>query len=239
MSLTVCASSTDSDLTTTGMLKNLLGTTSTGQDAFLSLLIRSASKWAENYIGVPLSLQSYSESVPGYNRLQLMLDRTPVRAIDRVMDATDTGASQILSSDFTVDSPDAGILTRTQGWNWTPLVEGHSFDAAVPLTLTPLPGQELKPFLVDYRAGFTYGGITTGSPHWSTEKGTTSTGRTLPEDLELAVLFKAQEFYEGGQVPASESLGDLSVNYRSLGTDSEGQQITRATEILDRYRRYA
>jgi hypothetical protein len=38
------------------------------------LLIRSASKWAENYIGVPLSLQSYSESLPGYNRVQLMLD---------------------------------------------------------------------------------------------------------------------------------------------------------------------
>jgi hypothetical protein len=240
MSLTVCASSTDVDLSTTGMLKQLLGTSSTGQDVLLSALIRSASRYVENYIGTPLTLQSYSESVAGFGRLQLMLDRTPVRAIDRILDATDSGqASQIYTSEYAVDSADAGVITRQQGWDWTPLLEGRCFDASVPLSLTPLAGQELKPFLVDYRAGYTYNGVTTSSPNWSTEKGTTSTGRTLPEDLELAVLFRAQELYEGGQGVASESLGDLSVNYRSLGTDAEGQQITRVTEILDRYRRFA
>jgi hypothetical protein len=82
------------------------------------------------------------------------------------MDATDTGeASQVLSSDFTVEDAGCGHPdAERRAWNVDAAQSmGHSFDAAIPLTLTPLPGQELKPWLVDYRAGFTYGGITTGS----------------------------------------------------------------------------
>lgn len=240
MSLSVCASSTDLDLTTTGQLKKLLNTTSTAQDAFLSTLIRSASKWTENYIGYPLTAQSYSESVAGFSRLQLMLKRTPLRAVDRILDATDSGtASQIFTSEYAVDDEDASVLTRPVGWDWNPVFAGHLFDSATPLQLTPMSGQELKTYLVDYRAGYTYGGMSTSSNNYSTEKGSTSTGRTLPDDIELAVLFRAQAFYVGGDETASESLDGISVNYRSLGTDQNGHLITRAQDLLAPYQRFA
>lgn len=239
--LTVCASSTDTDLTTTGFVKDLLGIVGTSQDQVLGALIKAASRWAENYVGRPLALQSYSETVPGYGRLQLMLKRYPVRSVDRVMEATDSGATELQSSEYTLEDADAGIITRPEGWNWTPLMEGHAFDAAVPLTLTPMSGQEERPFLVDYHAGYTYDGIDTGSPHWSTggKNGSTSTGRTLPEDIELAVAYKVQGLLEGGEEVASESLGDISVNYRSLGNDSDGTLLTRSKELLNPYRGYA
>lgn len=239
MSITVCASSTDLDLTTTGMLKNLLGTTSTANDAYLSTLIRTASKWAETQVGYPLTAQSYSETVAGFSRLQLLVNRTPLRAIDRILDATDSGtANEIRTSEFVVEDRDAGILTRPQGWDWNPLMAGHLFDSALPLSLTPMPGQEMKTYVVDYRAGFTYRGLETSSVNWSTQKGTTSTGRTLPEDIELAVMFRAQAFFVGGDEAASESLDDLSVNYRSLGTDANGRLLTRAADLLEPYKRF-
>lgn len=239
MSLTVCYASTDYDLTTTSNLKSLLGTTSTAQNAYLATLIRSASKWAEAYIGRPLTAQSYSETLAGKGRRQLQLGRQTVRAVDRVFDATDTGtASQILTSDFLLEDADAGVIARDEGFAWTPTFMGRQLDVAVPLTFTPLSGQDQKTWLIDYRAGWVYGGMDTGSQNWSTEKGTTSTGRTLPEDIELAVMFRAQAFYQGGDDPASESLGDISVNYRSLGNDKDGGLITRAKDLLAPYQSF-
>lgn len=242
MSLSICVGSTDQDLTTTSALKLVLGTTSTATDAYLSTLIRSASKWAENYIGVPLTAQSYSETIAGFGRLQLMANRTPLRAVDRVLDATDSGnANQIYTSQFQLADADAGLLTREEGWQWNPRFAAHGFDAALPLSLVPMSGQEVKTFLVDYRAGFVYGGMTTDSANWSTEKGTTSTGRTLPEDIELAVVWRAQVMYQNrgqGEV-TSESLDDLSVNYRSLGTDAaSGDAMTGSKDLLAPYRRF-
>lgn len=239
--LSVCSSSTDEDLTTTGALRALVfgaTTTSTAQDAQLALHIRRASRWAATYVGQPLTVQSYQETLSGFGGRKLRLERTPLRAVARLLDGTDScGSTLILSSDFRVDNADAGFLSRDQGFIWQPLLEAASFDAAVPLSMTPRSGEETKPWTVDYVAGYTYDGVSTSSPNWSTEKGTTSTGRTLPEDIELAVLDKAQAFFEGADEVESEKLDDLEVNYRSLGDDGDGRLLTRATLLLEPYRR--
>lgn len=237
MSLSVCASSTNTDLTTLANVKAMLNITGPAQDPFLQRLLHSASRWAENYIGRGmLTVQSYAETKAGYGRRQMMLRHTPLRAIDRILDGTDSGsATEILSSEFMAEDRAAGILERPQGWGWTPTFMGRQFDSAFPLEFTPLSGQEEKPWLVGYRAGWTLGGISTDSPNWSTQKGSTSTGRTLPEDVELAVLFRTQAFYTGGDEAQSESLDDLSVNYRTLGTDKDGMLITRAKDLLMSY----
>src|SRR5437660_1768210 len=115
--------STNPDLTSTGMLKGLVigaTATSTAQDGQLSNLIRQASRFAETYVGYPMSVQTYRETVPAFGRRNLMLSRTPVVAVLAVYDATDTGtATQVNTSEFRVEDAEAGLLSRDQGWAWS------------------------------------------------------------------------------------------------------------------------
>lgn len=238
-----CVASTDRDLTTTAKLKALvLGATATStvQDGYFSDLIRRASDWAESYVGYPLTVQTYQEMVAGFGSRRLMLERTPLRAVDRVFDATDTGtATQVLTSEFRVEHRDAGFLSRDRGWAWT--ANGNTLwhsESAFPLGLDPAAGEEYKPWLVDYRAGWTYAGVDTGSANWSTEAGTTSTGRTLPDDVEQAVLLKASALHEDSEEVVMEQLGDVRVQYQSAGVDRAGNPVLSAWEkLLAPYRR--
>lgn len=246
MSLDVTVGSTETSLTTTSALRiTVLGATatSTALDAQFSALIAASGKWAENYIGYKMpGVQTYRECLPAYGRQTLMVSRTPVRAVLAVYDATDTGDAVALdSTEFRVEDADAGLITRNQGFGWTATLQppgsGGPFLSSIPLEAPPIPGQEYRPWMVDYVAGWTYGGLTTASPNWSTQKGTTSTGRTFPEDIEQGILFKAQAIFNGADEAQSEKLGDLEVNYRSLGTDSDGRLITKSEVLLQPYRR--
>lgn len=244
MSLDVLVKSTDVDLTTTSALKAIvLGATatSTAQDAFMSAVIRRASRWAETYLGYHPTLQSYEEAVASYGSRRLMLSRSPIVAVTGVFDATDTGsAAEVLSTEYRVQDREAGFLSRDQGFAWTATLQQRSgyggwsgaAGPAFPLQPEPVPGDEYEPWLVRYRAGWTYGGIDTGSSNWSTAHGTTSTGRTLPEDIEAGVLLRAQYMFEDFDSDgiAAEQLGDLSVTYRSgrnLGSVSQDEPYER------------
>ena len=244
MALDIITASTDRDLTSTSDLKALvLGATatSTSADAYMSNLIRRGSRWAGSFIGQDeLTVQTYRETVPGYGSRRLMLSRTPLRAIKAVYDATDTGtADQLETTDFIVEDREAGLLAIDEGFPWTAPLQWRGAAAlygdAIPLDPSPLSGQEYRPYLVDYVAGWTYGGIDTGSSNWSTIAGTTSTGRTLPEDIEAGVLQRSQAFYQNRDGIAEESLGDVSVKYnaRSGGVDSPYSW----EELLEPYRR--
>ena len=219
--LTVCASSTDPYLASTGAVKDELRTTSTADDARLSDLILRASAWAEQYVGYPLGLGSYQESLPSYGGLRLSLERTPVRKVFRLFDATDTGsASEFTSTEYRLEDPEAGFISRDEGFRWT---------GGVTYALEPAyaPGSELAPWLCDYAAGYTLAGTT------STDfGGTTSTGRTLPHDIEQAVAIKAAEWFRGDDGVASKRVGDLQVSYKS-----DPGQLGRAERLLAPYRR--
>lgn len=235
MSLTVLTRSTDAVLTTTTYVKTLLGTsTSTGNDAAISAYITAASRWAETYVGYPLTAQTYRESLAGYDRRRLMLSRYPVRAVPIFLNGTDTGESgEILSSEFRVEA-DAGFLNRDEGFEWS-----VPFNAD--LTLTPRPGQEFKPWQADYVAGYTYAGMDTGSDNWSTVHGTTSTGRTLPEDIEHAVALKVISLIQGkdsaGGDVTKEELGDLAVWYSASSGGTERETMRAEELLLESYRR--
>lgn len=244
--LDVVTASTDRSLATVAGLKSLtLGSsaTSTVNDAYFADLIARSSRWAESYLGLPVTLQTYQETVAGFGSRRLVLARTPIVAVDRVFDATDTGtATQILSSEFRVQDRDAGFLSRNQGWPWTATLQAPAYSgwggggAAFPLSPEPVPGDEYEPFLVDYRAGWTLAGVETTSANYSTANGSTSTGRTLPEDIEYGVLLRAQNMFEGlDDSITAESLGDISTNYASAQKD----QLTPYEKILAPYRRFA
>ncbi len=230
--ITTCVASTDRYLTTTAALKLRLGVTGTSDDALYNAQILAASRWAESYLDRPLTLQSYSETLPSYDRRLLTLTRIPVTAVDRVLDTTSTeDAQEVTTTEYRVEDREAGFLSRDLGWEWTaPAMQGG-------LTQTPAVGQEWRPWLVDYRAGYVYGGLTTDSPNWSTANGTTSTGRTLPEDIEEAVLLRAVAFNAGDADVIKERLGDLEVwyNARSAAIDPRQAQPTFEV-ILDQYR---
>lgn len=219
--------STDPQLTTTAMVKQLMGTTSTEDDAEIDTLITAASRWAEGVVGYPLSAQRYVELVPSYGTRRLMLSKPYVRAVVAgPFSATDTGAAtEIQSSEYRLNS-NAGMLDRNAGWAWT--APDYPYPMGLTLTRTPWAGQEAPSWLVDYVAGFTLG-MSTGSQLWSTRSGTTSTGRTLPADIERAVALKAVAMYEGSEGVAEKSVGDLKVRYGSYGSKT---LVTDPAEVL-------
>lgn len=228
MGLQTCVATTDADLTTTSQVKTMLGTTLTSDDAHLSTLIRRASRWAEAYVGYPLSAQSYLETLPSHGTRRLTLARTPVRAVTGLFRGTDSADyTQVDSSDFAVNA-EAGFLERAAGWEWTAPVEGD-------LVLHPLVGQEIPDWRAEYAAGYTYAGIDTGSSLYSTVKGTTSTGRTLPEDIEAAVVAKTIGWYQGDENVVARSVGDLRIQY---GTFGGGEAADPARALLGPYRRF-
>lgn len=214
--LITSVASTDVDLTTTGRVRNILlgaGATSTEQDAAIATAIRFASRWAESFVGYPLSARTVRETLSGFGRRNVMVSYTPIRVIRSVFDSTDTGdATELLSSEFRVEDEDAGFLSRDDGWEWT---VRSDFD----LVARPMAGQEYRPWFVTYTAGYTYGGMTTDSPNWSTG-GTTSTGRTLPEDIEESVAQRAAAIVSGDDDIVAEQLGDLKVQYQTNRVDN-------------------
>lgn len=232
--LDYCTSSTDPYLTTTAAVKAALfgaTATTTAHDARLDALILRASDWANGVVGYELNgVRSLQETVPAYGTPRLMLGVTPVRAIRRFYDSTDTGtATTMLSSEYRLHR-EAGFIERTAGFQWT-----AQYRQDVERNIAP--NTEEEPWLVDYVAGYTYAGVDTGSANWSTAKGTTSTGRTLPHDVEEAVIGKVVAMFEGSEDVSSERVGDLAINYRSGGFDAA--HVDAPSRALLRYRRWA
>ena len=230
--LEIVTESSDRQLTTTSAVKDMLGITSTSDDSLIDALITQASQWAENYIGQgPLTVQSYRETLSGFGGRRMMLSRRPVRALPSLWSATDTGAATtILSSEFKVDHA-AGLVERDAGFAWDAPAVPKPF--AIPLDPAFWPGEEMARWLSDYKAGWTYAGISTGSDNYSTVHGTTSTGRTLPEDIEEAVIHRTASVYGGEAGVEMRKVGDLQIKY---ATGSDGMPFDPAAALLDTYR---
>lgn len=224
--ISVTVASTDAYLTTTEAVKRRLGTTAeTSNDARLNACILAASRWAETLVGYQLSAQTYREAVPSYGSRSLMLARQPLRALTGLWNTTSTADGvQVATSEVQVEHGPA-LVRRPTGFEWS--VPGEQW-----LSPRPLPGQEYPAWLADYVAGYTYGGLTTASANWSTEAGTTSTGRTLPEDIEEAVIAKAVGLYDGSDQVIEEQVGDLRVRYSGA---SGGTKPDLAAQLLEPY----
>lgn len=233
MGLQVVTAAPNPLLTSVASLKaNVLGATatSTAYDTQFETAIRRASDWASRYVGYALPAAAYCETLAGYGMRNLMLARTPVRAVQALYFGTDTGgdAVQVLSTEFILDDT-AGFLARIEGWDW-------SVPVLQEIGLRPVPGQEYEPWLAYYVAGFTLDGVSTADAIWSTEKGTTSTERTLPYDIEQAVLVKAAAFYRGqDDAVLSKKVGDLAITYGQ--SDRTGLRLDPAETLLAPYRR--
>lgn len=221
----VCTSSTEVALASLGDLMVLLG--STASSSGLDTALTAASRWVERHItnsqGGCITRSVVRETLPGYGSQSLMLTRTPVLAVAHLFDATDTGlATEYCSTDFRIEDPEAGLLTRTDdlGFQWTPGVSWNIESYPRPATVT-------RPWLVDYEAGWQLTPSTSTDGRWLAS----STDRTLPEDVERAVLLKAAEFAQGSNRGIEMmQVGPLRVNYGSEALDP-------VIELLAPYRR--
>ena len=206
--ISVCTSSTDAQLASLGDLMTMLGATASSSG--MDLALPQASDWATRYIGFELRRQVYEETVASYGTQNLMLSRTPIRAVQRFFDSTSTGeATEFQSSEYRVSDPDAGFIGRDQGYRWT-AQERWSLGAYV------MPNSELKPWLLVYEAGYQIGETSSTSDKWAT----TSTSNSLPPSIERAVLLRAGEMYQGSSGGKSMKVGPLSVTYSSEGQDT-------------------
>lgn len=227
LSVSVAATSTDGALTSPEYLRRVLGATSTDATTNTRQLdaIAAASQWAVQYVGYPLLAQRYTETLAGYGSQDLMVSRTPIRVLLRMFDSTSTSqATEYCSTNYRIDQ-DAGLINRDSGFRWTAGVNYH-------LGAFVVPNSELHPWYVDYIAGYIYPALSTDSAIFTTcAGGTTSTGQTLPADIERAVALKAKEFFEGLEGVQSKGIGDLSITYTSESLGQRGP----AERLLEPY----
>lgn len=230
MSLTVCTSSTGLDGCAIKTSKALMGITGASDDTLLLTLTTRALEAVEAYLGYPLRLQVYSESVPAYGSRYLMLSRTPVRVVLRAFDSTDTGtATAFCSTDYRIEDAQAGLISRDAGFAWTAPAGTEFVDFR-------RPGQEEQPWLFEYAAGYRVTGAT------STEYGITSTGADLPGDIAQALDETVKGWYLARTQDvnvASVTVGSLSMTFRDQTTVNSGTLPLSATKLLSRYRRFA
>jgi len=225
--LWTCGASTDRQLTTTAAVAlDLYGTTviSTSELQRLDALITRASRWAESVVGYPLAVAIYGETLPAYGGRTLQVSRTPIRGLARLFNATSTDTATDYTTKVRIEDAGAGIISLDLGFPNTEQINQH-------LTPTPPPApmDAERPWYVVYEAGYVFDGRLT------TEGGTTSTGRTLPEDIEGAIISKVTETHQGAAGVQSKSVGDLSITYATYqrGIDSP------AESLLAPYRRFA
>lgn len=238
--LTVCTTSTEQDLATTGdAMLAIFGATTTDVVAttqeinYAGRLVSRASRWAETYVGRPLTLQVYSETLPSAGDNLLVLSRYPVLSVLRLFDSSATSeATELKSSEYRVEDADAGLLGRDAGFRWT--AEQVSAETCFALGLTPtyLPGRDRRPWLAEYVAGYKVTGSTSTAMGLTTADASWTTGPTLPEDIVQAVAAKAAEMQANPTGAASRRVGDLAVEYTSLG-----ERLSGAAALLEPYRR--
>ena len=224
-----CTTSTESQWCAISDLMVLLA--STASSSGLDLAITGATDWVERYIansnGVSLRRNVIRETVAGYGSQFLMLSRTPIRKVVRMFDSTSTcsGAStEYCSTDFRIDDEDAGFvsLTNDAGFDWDAVWQYN-------ISRYPRPSAVQKRWMVTYESGWIRNETSSTCSAWAS----TSTGRTLPFDVERAVLLKAAEF-AGGSATGIKSMtvGPLSVNYGSEQSDEVAVLLTPYRRVV-------
>lgn len=215
-------------LTTLASVKSIAGIASsdTSQDAFLELLINSASLEIAGFCDRTFGRADYTENIAATNRQALLLRQWPIVAVSSL---TNNGLAYTLNTDYRLDDPDKaqGIVWRAQGWEPKYLVGGLTDDAlgkdrTIAITYTAgyyLPGN------VNYVAG-----------------GATS----LPLDVSMVANMMVSDSYfatKNGSYGNLKALSEGGLSY-TWGVDSAqygnlaaGMKDKYAT-ILNRYRRW-
>lgn len=187
----------DNALTTVATLEGVLGISSGSEDDRLNRLINVASDRLEKELGRKLARKQVTEKVAGYGTLTLRVSRTPLLSVSSI--TFDDEA--VSSNDYEIWDAEAGEIRSDCGaWANTARISGV-------LAPTPIAGTQQKLFEVSYTGGYV-------TPQQASDTGDT---RTLPSDIEQAVIQYAVMLYHGESRPgdiAKESIDGASTTYR-------------------------
>lgn len=193
----------------------------TASSSGMDVALTQATAWVERHlsgrIGGFIRRGVYAETVAGYGGQRLMLSVTPIYRIQRMFDDTSTSAAtEYCSTDFRIEDLNAGFveLRSNSGFAWDSIL-GWNVGTLRTISSFPVPNAIQRHWLLVYEAGWSLLGSS------STDRyATTSTGRTLPDEIERAVMLKAAEFWQGdGGGVTSYKVGPLALNYGSADED--------------------
>jgi hypothetical protein len=175
---------------------------------------------------ITAALRQATSLVEGYVGYELLVGRSPLLAIESI-----TYAGELVDPS-SYDFNSAGLIYRELGWPWT---AGLEYD----LMPHVIPKSEARTYTVVYESGFCVNG--------STADGWLTTGESVPEDIQAALVSTTSLLYKGaGRDPSvtSKKIGDLSITYQSGGsafgqggTPSQGLPDT-VKGMIAQYRRF-
>jgi len=216
MALTVTTLAKQTQLTTVKRVESELGITDQKSSKRIDVLIKSATDVIRMYTSREFAEQTYSETVSGYGDTLLELSRTPVASVPFPTVALSGDAI----TDFTIEDPDAGLLFRATGWQWTAQVGFQLSDHVVAYSEDPL-------FTVVYVAGYKMPG---------------QANANLPQDLEKAAIELVKAWEQDRKADPrvkSKKVDDLTITYRDKSTGPLNLLPTNVIALLQPWRRAA
>lgn len=217
-------------LTTVARLVRELKITAPASDsddyAQLEDLIGEVSDAVESYCSRSFAKAERMEAVPAYDTDTIRLTHYPVLTVSEVLFNGAAVSAAEWSTTPAEEDAKAGLLRNLIGvWSWS-----SNFDSSA--APEKHPGHEKRLYTVTYAAGYVL-----------PKDATADSPRTLPRDLERAVLLACvAEYRRQGRDPSisSESLLSASVSYATPSSDKGGGIIPDdAATLLDKYKRWA
>ncbi len=198
MALTVLTPAASFALCELDKVKAELGITSDNDDDVLKELIIDVSAVLEEYCQRVFAEQTYRETLPAYGGTNLVLGVIPVTSIVQIL--RDTTAI----TDFTLTEPEAGIVWRQSGWDWSTQLVGNT------LVAHPFPGSEKYIYQADYVAGY---------------KLPSAVVPTLPRGIERAAIITVKEWFHNAAV-------NTSIKSFKSGGGMDGTWIEQSFEAI-------
>lgn len=211
--ITVLTKAANTNLVQIQTVKDQLGITDTSKDTLLEELIAEASAAVADYCNRTFWLETYNETVAGFNRNHMMLSKVPVWEI---LQATYNGAALPQGVAFSIEDAEAGDVYSPVPWYWTA-------EIGIDIGQKVIPDSEIPRF------GFTYVG------GWNLP-GDADQTHPLPRTIEFATLDVVREWYYGRHREErlyQRKVGDLMLSYQPRTTDT-GLTV-RAELLLQRY----
>lgn len=188
--------------------KAAVGTTTTADDDTMQSALNRATALIEGYVGYPLRRSVYQETLSGYGSLELQVSRTPLFAVESIMQGTET----VDPDSYDIANHGAGLIYRELGWPWTAGVEWD-------LMPHPVHKSEKRSYVAVYEAGYCVNG--------STESGWLTTGESVPADIEAALVHATTFLHKSAGrdlTVTSKRIGDLSITYQD-GSQSGSSSV--------------
>ncbi len=184
--------------------------------AKIDFLIKAVGDAARSYTGREFSKQTYQETLPAYGTPYLRVSERPIISVTAIT----RDGTPVDSTSYKVENPEAGLIYAEGNFTWFVASErtlGGVF---------PLSGYEAPKYQVTYVAGWLLPG---------------ETGRTLPHDIEFAVLEALRSWRTGdttGGPLRSIKVGPVEETYAvdsSVGRGAD-EFPPETIAILSRYR---